>query len=447
MKKIAIGVGLMLVAAAAAAFLLRPKRTVTTSSPAAYAEYQAGQEDKQRMYSNDAERHFRAALAKDPRFLMAMVELASMEMGRGSAETKELLERAERERDGVTRRERLALDLLRALSAGKQDDATALARTLKEDYRDPLAYETLSRVLLQEGKTEEAQAIYRDWLRASPNEARAYNNLGYSAAYRGDYDEAIADLKKYAYLAPDQANPFDSLGEIETGCGRYEDAIADFQHALRIKPDFDPSWQHLGLAHEGKGDYPGAREAYEKAWTVSKTDIERMQIGLDLFYLTLIHGDLAAARQVADRIGALHPEEFPDVSPILAPILVSAGGNSRQALAELDAVHIASPKEARKKEWIERLTAQARAYVLRDAGRLPDSAAAFERLIRPPGKDRSLSEQLTSERCRAELARLKLRMGDRAAARALIETNRRVNPRLPETLRANAELAAIEGLA
>ena len=32
-----------------------------------------------------------------------------------------------------------------------------------------------------------------------------------------------------------------------------------------------------------------------------------------------------------------------------------------------------------------------------------------------------------------------------AAARALIETNRRVNPRLPETLRANAELAAIEG--
>jgi tetratricopeptide (TPR) repeat protein len=445
MKKIAIGAGLMLVAAAAAAFLLRPKRTVTTSSPAAYAEYLAGQEDKQRMYSNDAERHFRAALEKDPRFMMAMVELAALKLGRGSAETKELLDRAERERDGVTRRERLAFELLRALSAGKQDEATALARTLKEDYRDPLAYETLSRVLLQEGKTEEAQAIYRDWLRASPNEALAYNNLGYSAAYRGDYDEAIADLKKYAYLAPDQANPFDSLGEIETGCGRYEDAIADFQHALRIKPDFDPSWQHLGLAYQGKGDFTASRDAYEKAWAVVKSEPERMAIGLDLFYLTITHGDREAAKQALDRVAALHPEEYPNVAPILAPLLVSAEGRPRAALAQLDALHFPLPAEARKRESIEKLILEVRAYILRDTDRTAESAAAFEKVIRPLGKDRGLREQLTSERCRAELARLKLRMGDRASARALIETNRRVNPRLPETLRANAELEAIEG--
>jgi len=253
--------GAVLVAAIAAALLAQPRRIVTTSSPEAYREYLAGREEIRRMYMEDAQRHFEAALRYDPNFVMAMVSLAGIRQYSDPSAVKVWLARANAGRGRITRRERLALDLMRAWTENRVDEATRLAIVLKDDYHDERGYSFLGTLAGIRGQTEDANAIYREWLTVDPNNAFAYNLLGYNAAYRGDYEEAVGDMKKYAFLAPDEANPFDSLGEVEAANGRYEDAIRDLKKALEIKPDFYPSLVHLGVAYSGKGDYAAAREA------------------------------------------------------------------------------------------------------------------------------------------------------------------------------------------
>src|SRR5258706_7420580 len=121
------------VAAVAAALLLLPRREVTTSSEAAYREYLEGKEDYDRMYLTDAKRHFEAALARDPNFVMAMVRMGLVEYYEGfggfgnSGRAKEILDAANRLRGRVTRRERLVLDLARACVSRRRDDASRIA--------------------------------------------------------------------------------------------------------------------------------------------------------------------------------------------------------------------------------------------------------------------------------------------------------------------------------
>ena len=55
-----------------------------------------------------------------------------------------------------------------------------------------------------------------------------------------------------------------------------------------------------------------------------------------------------------------------------------------------------------------------------------------------------LAKQAIALRSRALLARAKARLGDAAAAQALLAVNRRFNPRNPETLSAAEEIARAE---
>src|SRR5215831_5827180 len=122
--KILIGGGAVLAAAAAAAaFLLTPRRTVTTTSAEAYQEYLLGREDYLRWYFREARGHYESALEKDPHFVMAMVELVNLEYKASHVVNRPLLDRAQKDREHVTRRERLALDLTRAFAADKPAEA------------------------------------------------------------------------------------------------------------------------------------------------------------------------------------------------------------------------------------------------------------------------------------------------------------------------------------
>src|SRR6185369_12742304 len=233
------------------------------------------------------------------------------------------------------RRERLALDLMRAWIDNRLNEATRLAIVLKDDYHDERGYSFLGNVAAMHGQTEDANAIYREWLAVDPNNAFAYNLLGYNAAYRGDYAEAVSDLKKYAFLAPDQANPFDSLGEVEAANGRYDDAIADLRKALSIKPDFYPSLVHLGVAYSGKGEFSQARAAIEAA-VKGYAGNPGQTIGalLELITLARRQGDLALERETIARALALDFGAAEDPRPLLRALLASDEGRYDEAVAQ-----------------------------------------------------------------------------------------------------------------
>ena len=434
--------GAVLVAAIAAALLAQPRRIVTTSSPEAYREYLTGREEIRRMYLDDAQRHFEAALRYDPNFVMAMVSLAGIRQFSDPSAVKVWLARANAGRNRITRRERLALDLMRAWTENRIDEATRLAIVLKDDYHDERGYSFLGTLASIRGQTEDANAIYREWLSVDANNAFAYNLLGYNAAYRGDYADAVGDLKKYAFLAPDEANPFDSLGEVEAANGRYEDAIRDLKRALEIKPDFYPSLVHLGVAYSGKGDYAAARESLEAAIRGYKGNAGGT-INALVELITLAHRthDLALERETIARALTLDIGDSGDVRPLLKAVLASDEGRYGDAVAEWSKFAPSPKSDQKVREQSLHYAGLLRGRIEFNAGHFEEAASWIERSLPAPGREGGLQDQAMALRSRALLARAKARLGDPAAAAALLDVNRRFNPRHPETLAAAAEIA------
>ena len=445
-KALALSGAAVLVAALAAAFLIPPRRTVTTSSAEAYREYVAGQDELHRLYLSDARRHFQAALARDPHFVMAMVSMAGIDLFANPASAKTWLARANEGRTSVTRRERMVLDLARAQSENRIDDATRLAVTLKDDYHDERGYSFLGNLASSRGQTEDATAIYREWLAANPNNAAAYNLLGYNSAYRGDYAEAVADLKKYAYLAPDEANPFDSLGEVEAANGRYDEAIRDLKKALSIKPDFYPSYLHLGTAYAGKGMFAEARAAFEAAERGYKdSPAQRLPILFELLNLGHRSKDLALERDAVDRAAALDLGGSPDPRPLMRAFLASDEGRYDDAIAQWKAFSPPAKADAKVREQYARVSGLLRGRIEFQAGHLPEAIRWLSASLPEPGREGTLQDQAAAIRYRAILARARAATGDVAGAEALLAVNRRFNPNNPDTAEAAAEIAGRKG--
>lgn len=444
-KRILAAGGALLLAGGAVAYLVTPRREATTSSPEAYTEFREGEEDVQRIYLNDARRHFAKAIEKDPNFVMALTRLALLEPEGDLAAAQGLLARAAAHRALVTRRERLALDMARAIVAEKTAEAIDLARKLKDDYHDTLGYETLSRLLADEGKPAEAEGVYREMLRYDPNSAIAYNSLGYAAAQRGNFAEAIADLKKYAYMAPGQANPFDSLGEVETACGRYDEAIANLKHALAIKPDFYASYTHLGLAYATRGDYPSARDCYEKAYAMATGTPERAGLGLDLFAAALYAKDFEEARSITERIAGLKLEHVPNPAPLMRAVLASEEGHEAEARELLARMPACAPAEEKKyRDAVDRLVQLAMARIEFNSGHYPKVVELLEGVMSRMSPGEGLADQSNAMRWRALEARARARMGDFEGAEKLLAVNRGRNPNDFLTRQAEQEVAQLQ---
>jgi tetratricopeptide (TPR) repeat protein len=438
--------GAVLVAALAAAFLIPPRRTVTTSSTEAYREYQAGQDELHRMYMTEASRHFQAALAADPHFVMAMVSMANIEMSSNPPSAKAWLDRANAGRANVSRRERMVLDLLRAWFENRVDDATRLAIVLKDDYHDERGYSFLGTIAGIRGQTEDAAAIYREWLATSPNNASAYNLLGYNSAFRGDYAEAVANLKKYAYLAPDEANPFDSLGEVEAASGRYDEAIRDLKKALSIKPDFTPSLTHLGVAYAGKGDFAAARTAFEDAERAYKeAPALRLSVLIEMLNLAHATNDLALERDVLGRADGLVLGDSPDVRPLMRAAVLSDEGSYDEAVAQWKVFSPPRKADEKIRAQYARISGLVRGRIEFQAGHLAEAIRWLSSNLPEPGREGSLQDQAMAIRCRATLARARARTGDVAGAEALLAINRRFNPHNAETAQAAAEIEGKKG--
>jgi tetratricopeptide (TPR) repeat protein len=434
---------MLLVAGVALAYLLRNRRSATTSSEAAYRDFVTAREDIQRSYRKDARRHLDAALAEDPHFAMAMVYLSMFQLEQDDrAGATRLLDRADAERERLSRRERLVLDLMRSWSRRDEAGTSRLARTLADDYSDPIAYTFLANDAIVHGRQADAEKLYREWLKADPNNAQAYNDLGYSAAYRGDFPEAIRDLNRYVFMAPDEANPYDSLGEIESSCGRYEDALRDLNRALAIKPDFDPSLYHWALAEAGLGHAELAAADLEKAAASDLSLGERFGVFGSLFFLRYDSKDFNAAFAVVDRISALKDPGAPNPAPLYAGLALSGLNRFEEARRKAESYRLEETVSSPDRAVLESYKTFVLATILFDQKHYAEAAKLLETVQKRPEASRSLQELRVSIRFRDLLARALAKTGDRAGAEALIAVNERINPRDALTVAARAELGA-----
>ena len=240
----------------------------TTSSPQALDELQKGLDSLQKLYYNEAYKHFEKATEIDPNFVVAKrFLLTTMQRPSSDPEIKKL--NAELEKADLSKlapRERFLVAFY--LAEHGKDSAKALQ--ILHDYAarypdDPFSIEPMANVAAARQDWPESRRLLSHLIEVAPNRVVAYNQLGYLEMGLGRFGEAEKLFQTYKYIAPDQANPHDSLAELFILIGRYDDAKVELEQALKVRSDFCPAYQHLVTLGLMEGRFENAKEAIARA--------------------------------------------------------------------------------------------------------------------------------------------------------------------------------------
>jgi tetratricopeptide (TPR) repeat protein len=214
----------------------------------------------------------------------------------------------------------------------------------------------------------DAETLWRDTVRRTPDAWMAWNNLGLEAARQGRLDEALLDFEESLRLHPRHQQAETNLGFANLQLGRLEDAIAHYERALQLDPRFARAHADLGLALARAGRWEEASPHLQQALLLQPDDAE-------------LHRNLGLALAMQDRLqeAIAHHERALELQPDLAEAHADLGqallraGRRDEALAhwrralELDP-HNASALLSLGQEQLK-------------AGELPEAIESCERAL------------------------------------------------------------------
>jgi tetratricopeptide (TPR) repeat protein len=176
------------------------------------------------------------------------------------------------------------------VQTGRSEEAVEVFRELLDLKSDLFWIWALYGYLLQYSLKhyEEAEKAFRRALEINPDYASLWNNLGeLYAVHLNRYEEAETAYRKAIEINPDYAPIWLDLGILlATGFKRYEEAEQAFRKAIEIDPDYASAWYSMGkLFSEYLNRYEEAEEAYRKAIEIDpKYAFAWSKLGLLLFF-------------------------------------------------------------------------------------------------------------------------------------------------------------------
>ncbi|MGH9373219.1 MAG: tetratricopeptide repeat protein [Vicinamibacterales bacterium] len=118
---------------------------------------------------------------------------------------------------------------------------------------DPAARSRAASQAMQEGRFDDAAAIYRELLKAIPDEPGLLMNLGMALAMGGQEGEALAPLERAIALKPDLVPAQLFLGSSLLALGQAEKAISPLKRAVAARPADIEHRQMLAQAYAESG--------------------------------------------------------------------------------------------------------------------------------------------------------------------------------------------------
>jgi Flp pilus assembly protein TadD len=143
--------------------------------------------------------------------------------------------------------------------------AEALFReALKAKPDDQEARYYLGHTLIRTGKFEAAETVFRDMLAAGPRSGRAHLGAGIARFNRGRYQEALTDLEAAERIMPEDPVVQYYQGLIYHKLGRYELSPEKFLRAMAANPELAPTAHYYsGVAYYRRGMLEQARVEFE----------------------------------------------------------------------------------------------------------------------------------------------------------------------------------------
>jgi len=90
----------------------------------------------------------------------------------------------------------------------------------------------------QQGRLDEAEAVYREILVTEPDQFDAFRFLAIIAAQRKQFHEAIALFERAFEINPEHANSLNNYGIVLCEVKRYNDAVLSFDKAIALNADY-----------------------------------------------------------------------------------------------------------------------------------------------------------------------------------------------------------------
>jgi predicted O-linked N-acetylglucosamine transferase (SPINDLY family) len=139
---------------------------------------------------------------------------------------------------------------------------------------DKSAKEQQAESLLNQGKFQAAEALYRELIIAGSNNFVVYGNLAAICGMQSRFEELIILVRIALELNPDYPEGHYNLGLARQAKGLLEPAIASYNKALQLRPTYSEAHNNLGNALKEQGNLFGAVASYSRALDINPYNAE-----------------------------------------------------------------------------------------------------------------------------------------------------------------------------
>ena len=131
----------------------------------------------------------------------------------------------------------------------------------------------VAQTLYFEGRTAEAESLFREILGEQPDDVGALEGLGVLVLQQGRAAEAADLFARALAIGPDSPRSRANLGEALRSLGRLDEALEHLRRATKLDPGLAPAWNSLGLLAHARGHHDYAETAYRESLRLQPTSV------------------------------------------------------------------------------------------------------------------------------------------------------------------------------
>jgi hypothetical protein len=129
----------------------------------------------------------------------------------------------------------------------------------------PIVGINLGNAYTEQGRLDEAIAVYQELLIRWKKNTRILLNLGVAYSKKGETEKAISLFQQILSRDPGHAKVRNLLGAQYASQGRFEAAIREFKKSLSFDPEYGEAYYNWGVALREMGKYGEAERRFRKA--------------------------------------------------------------------------------------------------------------------------------------------------------------------------------------
>jgi len=243
---------------------IRSVADVSTPSLEAYRAFAEGLEARNNFRFEDAQTFLDRAVAIDPRFAEAHLQLAFVAQGLGRQDRRiEHLRKATEHRARLSERERLLLQIEFARASGNFSEAARALDDLLAKFPDvdaayDIAVQLYHPVVGALPSVEKSLAIGKAGVAALPLSPVVRQSYAFALFSAGRNIDALREFEAYARIAPRETEPHTGMALTYQVMGLPEKALQAYQEALKIQPDLASARNGRAVAFALMGRYDEA---------------------------------------------------------------------------------------------------------------------------------------------------------------------------------------------